>query len=49
VLGAILVCCLSWTTAVLVNSFMENNKQKLNEIRKNDQKRRLDLLYGRIM
>jgi len=47
-LNVILICCLSWVTAMLVNSFMENNEQKLKEIRENDQKRRLDLLYGRI-
>jgi len=47
-LNVILICCLSWATAMLVNSFMENNEQKLKEIRENDQKRRLDLLCGRI-
>lgn len=43
-----LVCLLAWTTAILVNAMTEKNRRTLQHMRKADQRRTIDILYGRV-
>jgi len=42
-----LVCLLAWTTATLVNAMTEKNRKALQSSRETDQRRTIDILYGR--
>ena len=46
-INIVLVCLLSWTTAMLVNAMTKKNRKSLQTDRETNQRRTIDILYGR--